>query len=124
MTAQIPIEPDSYLDDTFASSPLTTRAPHGHFPTPERESREIYQLVSDELMLDGVARMNLATFCTTWVEPEVRQPTTIAPSRNTSWNAITCCGQLGSTSATRSPGITPRSRSPFAAWMIRSSSSL
>jgi len=24
-------------------------------------------------MLDGVARMNLATFCTTWVEPEVRQ---------------------------------------------------
>jgi len=23
-------------------------------------------------MLDGVARMNLATFCTTWVEPEVR----------------------------------------------------
>jgi glutamate decarboxylase len=73
MTTQMPVEPDNYLDDTFASSPLTTRAPHGHFPTPEREPREIYQLVSDELMLDGVARMNLATFCTTWVEPEVRQ---------------------------------------------------
>src|SRR5215813_416305 len=30
-------------------------------------------LVRDELIFDGNSRLNLATFCTTWVEPEVRQ---------------------------------------------------
>ena len=29
-----------------------------------------YQLVRDELMLDGNARLNLATFVTTWMEPQ------------------------------------------------------
>jgi glutamate decarboxylase len=32
-----------------------------------------YTLVRDELLLDGNSRQNLATFCTTWVSPEVRQ---------------------------------------------------
>lgn len=62
-----------YLDDIFASQPMLARAARDAFPPSEREPREIYQLVHDELLLDGVARMNLATFCTTWVEPEVRQ---------------------------------------------------
>lgn len=64
---------DDSLDDLFATDSMTTRAPKIHFPQAEQDPREIYQLVRDELMLDGVARMNLATFCTTWVEPEVRQ---------------------------------------------------
>ena len=29
-----------------------------------------YQVVKDELMLDGNARLNLATFVTTWMEPQ------------------------------------------------------
>ncbi|MEP7161315.1 MAG: glutamate decarboxylase [Dermatophilaceae bacterium] len=32
-----------------------------------------YQLVHDELLLDGSARLNLATFVTTWMEPQARQ---------------------------------------------------
>ena len=32
-----------------------------------------YQIVHDELMLDGNARLNLATFVTTWMEPEARR---------------------------------------------------
>jgi glutamate decarboxylase len=72
MTIATP-EVDDLFDDTFATGPLTSRAPRSHFPEAEQDPREIYQLVTDELMLDGVARMNLATFCTTWVEPEVRQ---------------------------------------------------
>ena len=32
-----------------------------------------YQIVADELMLDGNARLNLATFVTTWMEPQARQ---------------------------------------------------
>jgi glutamate decarboxylase len=31
-----------------------------------------YQVVHDELMLDGSARLNLATFVTTWMEPQAR----------------------------------------------------
>ncbi|MFC6595101.1 glutamate decarboxylase [Kitasatospora paranensis] len=31
-----------------------------------------YQLIHDELMLDGNARLNLATFVTTWMEPQAR----------------------------------------------------
>ena len=31
-----------------------------------------YQFVHDELMLDGNARLNLATFVTTWMEPQAR----------------------------------------------------
>ena len=31
-----------------------------------------YQLVHDELILDGNARLNLATFVTTWMEPQAR----------------------------------------------------
>ena len=29
-----------------------------------------YQVIHDELMLDGNARLNLATFVTTWMEPQ------------------------------------------------------
>ncbi|HTY71157.1 MAG TPA: pyridoxal-dependent decarboxylase, partial [Actinomycetes bacterium] len=32
-----------------------------------------YQLVHDELMIDGNARMNLATFVTTWMEPQAER---------------------------------------------------
>jgi len=32
-----------------------------------------YQLIHDELMLDGNARLNLATFVTTWMEPPARR---------------------------------------------------
>ena len=31
-----------------------------------------YQLIHDELLLDGSARLNLATFVTTWMEPQAR----------------------------------------------------
>jgi glutamate decarboxylase len=32
-----------------------------------------YELIHDELLLDGSARLNLATFVTTWMEPQARQ---------------------------------------------------
>jgi len=32
-----------------------------------------YQVVHDELMLDGNARLNLATFVTTWMDPQARR---------------------------------------------------
>ena len=36
------------------------------FPEHESEADDASQVVRDELMLDGNARQNLATFCQTW----------------------------------------------------------
>ena len=41
-----------------------------------------YQLVNDELLLDGHARLNLATFVTTWMEPQARQLMADCVSKN------------------------------------------
>jgi len=38
--------------------------------------------VSDELMLDGNARQNLATFCQTWEEPEVLALMALSVNKN------------------------------------------
>jgi glutamate decarboxylase len=38
----------------------------------EIDPRAAYQIIHDELMLDGNSRLNLATFVTTWMEPEAR----------------------------------------------------
>ena len=39
-------------------------------PASEMPAKAAYQLIHDELMLDGNSRLNLATFVTTWMEPE------------------------------------------------------
>src|SRR5699024_8000387 len=44
-------------------------------PSTEQDPRHAYQVVHDELMLDGNSRQNLATFCQTWAEDEVRKLT-------------------------------------------------
>lgn len=41
-----------------------------------------YQIVHDECMLDGNARLNLATFVTTWMEPEAKQLMTETMDKN------------------------------------------
>jgi len=64
---------ENLLDDIFASSDLSISMPKYRIPARELDPRRVYQMVHDELMLDGNSRQNLATFCQTWVEPEVRQ---------------------------------------------------
>ncbi|MFE9677319.1 glutamate decarboxylase [Streptomyces sp. NPDC006259] len=49
----------------MTEAPPKHRLPDG--PTPPSTA---YQLVHDELMLDGNSRLNLATFVTTWMEPQ------------------------------------------------------
>ncbi|WP_433592667.1 glutamate decarboxylase [Nocardia sp. CA-145437] len=60
-------------DDVFAMPGIKRGAPHGGFPEHEIFPQVAYQIVHDELLLDGVSRMNLATFCTTWVDDEARR---------------------------------------------------
>jgi glutamate decarboxylase len=58
-------------DDVFASTDLSVSMPKFKMPEKEHDPRHAYRVVADELMLDGNSRQNLATFCQTWVEPEV-----------------------------------------------------
>ena len=46
------------------------RAPRRRIPAGEMDPEIAYQIVHDELMLDGNARLNLATFVGTWMEPQ------------------------------------------------------
>ena len=60
-------------DEVFASSDVETPLPKYRMPEMEHDPRHVYQLIHDELMMDGNARQNLATFCQTWVEEEVHK---------------------------------------------------
>ncbi|HEY2793740.1 MAG TPA: glutamate decarboxylase [Micromonosporaceae bacterium] len=55
--------------DLYTEAQLRSSAPQAAFPATGMVSDVAYELIHDELLLDGVARMNLATFCTTWVDP-------------------------------------------------------
>ena len=60
----------------LAPGPIFTlegeRIPRHHLPAGELAPDVAYQLIHDELMLDGNARLNLATFVTTWMEPQAK----------------------------------------------------
>lgn len=60
-------------DQVFGSGFLPHPLPKYKFPKQESEPSAAYQLVHDELLLDGNSRQNLATFCQTWLEPEVQK---------------------------------------------------
>lgn len=64
---------DALLDDVYASDDLSASLPRYRFPSGELGARNAFNVVRDELMLDGNSRQNLATFCTTWLEDEVHQ---------------------------------------------------
>ncbi|MFA5883622.1 MAG: glutamate decarboxylase [Acidimicrobiia bacterium] len=70
------------LDEIYASRDLSVVMPKFKFPPREQDARDAHQVVVDELMLDGNSRQNLATFCQTWVEPEVHQIMDLAIDKN------------------------------------------
>ncbi|HWE81523.1 MAG TPA: pyridoxal-dependent decarboxylase, partial [Gaiellaceae bacterium] len=49
------------------------RIPRHALPEGEMSADVAYQIVHDELMLDGNARLNLATFVSTWMEPQAQR---------------------------------------------------
>ena len=57
----------------YASTDLSVAMPKYKMPEHEHSARHAYQVVHDELMLDGNSRQNLATFCQTFAEPEIHQ---------------------------------------------------
>jgi glutamate decarboxylase len=73
---------DELLDSVYAGKDLLTRLPSIHFPTDEMRPEDAYQCISDELLLDGNARQNLATFCQTWEEDEVHKLMDLSINKN------------------------------------------
>jgi glutamate decarboxylase len=59
---------DLEVNPVFSREPL--HLPRYAMPAGEMEPETAYQVVHDELMLDGNARLNLATFVSTWAEPQ------------------------------------------------------
>jgi glutamate decarboxylase len=47
--------------------------PRNELPRDELPPDVAYQIIHDELMLDGNARLNVATFVTTWMEPQAER---------------------------------------------------
>jgi glutamate decarboxylase len=60
-------------DDVYASTDLAVAMPKYRVPDDEHSAQHVYQVIHDELLLDGNSRQNLATFCQTWAEPEVHR---------------------------------------------------
>ena len=50
-----------------------TSVPKHRLPDGPMAPDMAYQIIHDELMLDGNARLNLATFVTTWMEPQAEK---------------------------------------------------
>jgi len=61
------------LSPMYARPGEAMRAPRHSVPDTEMDPDTAYQFVRDELMLDGNARLNLATFVTTWMEPQAER---------------------------------------------------
>jgi glutamate decarboxylase len=57
-----PIEADALNDQALTYE----------FPKNNQDPQAVYQTIHDQLVLDGNSQQNLATFCTTWIEAEVK----------------------------------------------------
>jgi glutamate decarboxylase len=78
-------EPEAPAD--FAVNPMYVRADSEPIPRFRLAEHEMLpdtarQVVRDELILDGNARLNLATFVTTWMEPQAEQLMAECASKN------------------------------------------
>ncbi|WP_394620681.1 glutamate decarboxylase [Lentzea sp. JNUCC 0626] len=69
-----PSDPRRHTRGHVEANPVFLREPGGiprdRMPLGELDADTAYQVVHDELMLDGNSRLNLATFVTTWMEPQ------------------------------------------------------
>ncbi len=65
--------PDGSDTDVYATRAMHVSLPKGRMPAEGLRPDVAYHIVYDELMLDGNARQNLATFCQTWFDDEIHK---------------------------------------------------
>ena len=65
-----PSVPAHSIAPAYTSRLFTTPVPALRLPEESMDPDTAYRFIHDELMLDGSSRLNLATFVTTWMDPE------------------------------------------------------
>jgi len=73
---------DELNDSIYGGKDLLTTLPSHLFPPGEMRPTDAYQAIADELLLDGNARQNLATFCQTWEEPQIHKLMDLSMDKN------------------------------------------
>ena len=64
---------DALLTPAYGRRGMTQPIPKYKLPEHELGPDSVYNIIHDELMLDGNARLNMATFVTTWMEPQAEK---------------------------------------------------
>ncbi|MEQ9071019.1 MAG: pyridoxal-dependent decarboxylase, partial [Gimesia chilikensis] len=64
---------DSVITPAYGGRYIREPVPKYQMPQAGLPPKVAYNLIRDELILDGNSRLNLATFVTTWMEDEARQ---------------------------------------------------
>jgi glutamate decarboxylase len=68
-TEELTIAPSSQIESDVLDHETQTYV----FPEAKQHPQTVYQTIHDQLILDGNSQQNLTIFCTTWIEPEVKQ---------------------------------------------------
>ncbi|MFF8942617.1 glutamate decarboxylase [Streptomyces sp. NPDC014864] len=68
-----PVSVNPFYGEANPVGNMTEAPPKHRLPDAPMAPTTAHQLVHDELMLDGNSRLNLATFVTTWMEPQAGQ---------------------------------------------------
>ena len=64
---------NTFTEGKLVAANRPTEVPRNRLGDSGLEANLAYQIIHDHLMLDGNARLNLATFVGTWMEPEARR---------------------------------------------------
>ncbi|OMC03744.1 glutamate decarboxylase [Mycolicibacter heraklionensis] len=70
MTHSHPSVPAHAIAPAYTGRMFTSPVPALRLPDDPMDPQAAYRFIHDELMLDGSSRLNLATFVTTWMDPE------------------------------------------------------
>ena len=111
----------SALARQYGNRFLLEPAPDHRLPEHGMTATDALRLIGEELVLDGIPMRNLATFVTTWMEPEAERviahnlsaTSSITPSirrRRRSSSAASACWPTSSTPPARRPARAPKDR--------------
>ena len=74
--------PDSFNADGHADEIVINPLPRKNFPLHTQQPEQIFQILKNELLLDGNSKQNLATFCQTWESEQVDELMDLAIDKN------------------------------------------
>ncbi len=73
MSRSHPSLPAHSIAPAYTGRMFTAPIPALRLPDESMDPEAAYRFIHDELMLDGSSRLNLATFVTTWMDPEAEK---------------------------------------------------